>query len=1380
MEAKFAGQRKESSVEVDRLAARTADLEEKLQRQRLSMEDAWRALSSESERQQLAGEMKIRELQEQVARQRDAGSRAAESFAGRSADFQFQLDHSIRQRSETTQQLQASEVKVLELTAQLGSQCGVDAKLQQALERKAAESEARNQALDEQLRRQHQLLLEGALEAAAAKAKLAAAEKLQAAGGLEAEQRAQASEARSKVVEDELLHQREQAAATAETTALRIAGLQKQVAEQRKAAEESRTARERSLQGLSGKMLELEGELERRDQSAEGASQRLAELETQLEQQTRAMADVKTESQGLLQKLEAEKQAAASLAQTEIAGLFQQVEEQKRAAEAANTQSEGTLQKLEEQQRAAEGAKTESEGLLQDSRTKVAEMEIQLSQALAAAAEAGGEAEQSAARRSEFQQRVQTAEGRSKELSELLTQQVDASTKVQAALEQKAVEVSELNLKAEQSAALRSDLEQRVQTAEGRSKDLSEQLAQQLEASTQVQAALEQKAAEASELNLKAQAAAAEQSAALRSGLEQRVQTAEGRSKDLSEQLAQQLEASTQVQAALEQKAAEASELNLKAQAAAASEAKLRDLLQEVQKRCGELEAQAAKEKAVADEAAEKARLETELRLQAGDSRTRELAAQLASLQAVLDAEKTMQETKSTMASETQDVAGKSDTSEVAASASQNTANSRLTRSEQPANARSLLGISVHQLTTTFLDEVLAAGFSRDASVYDIAEAVIRKPGEAATCPIDGGTGAAYVQLLSGEDSIGSATHMLSYSCASPIGDIADALQQHCQDSGLDLKRTYVWICSLCSNQHRACEREEVLSSAGEGPSAEQLRNEILARMRAIGRVLALLTPWDQPHYVQRTWCLAEMHLALSLGSSCDVAAVFPPGQTQRLADQLQGKTAEGCLANAWRVLSEMRPESSEATSPAAKAALLRLLGSSCGGFAAVEAGISRQLRTWLVTAAEGRLRRLLATGTAVDLSSVARACDQVGWLLREVALHHRATAMLQDGLQLLLRSSLVASNLGSKDSLAASQLGLLSSLGTAKGTCSSNQDELLRACLDARRGHERMGTLETAAGVELLCSIGSARWTSGDQERAAEAFQEALRIRRDTRSLESQEGAVLLRNIGVVRWAQGDHEGALEVFAEARRVRERTGSLAGAGGAALLLNIGFAKADQGDSTGALEAFEEAMRLVPAAPGDYGEGSPCTGATDLRDTLGGISAPGGIDDALLPQLLAATPSGATLLSSIGVAQGNRGDQAGALSVYRQARRVREQSGALASVAGAVLLRNTGVALAGMGDHQAALQAFVEAEKLREKTGTLATSAGANLLGSLGAARAECGDLPGALAACQQAKKVHARAGTLQTPGGRSVLKHLRNLEDQQQLQLQQRSRTDEG
>ncbi|CAE8688420.1 unnamed protein product [Polarella glacialis] len=1319
MEAKFAGQRKESSVEVDRLAARTADLEEKLQRQRLSMEDAWRALSSESERQQLAGEMKIRELQEQVARQRDAGSRAAESFAGRSADFQFQLDHSIRQRSETTQQLKASEVKVLELTAQLGSQCGVDAKLQQALERKAAESEARNQALDEQLRRQHQLLLEGALEAAAAKAKLAVAEKLQAAGGLEAEQRAQASEARSKVVEDELLHQREQAAATAETTALRIAGLQKQVAEQRKAAEESGTARERSLQGLSGKMLELEGELERRDQSAEGASQRLAELETQLEQQTRAMADVKTESQGLLQKLEAEKQAAASLAQTEIAGLFQQVEEQKRAAEAANTQSEGTLQKLEEQQRAAEGAKTESEGLLQDSRTKVAEMEIQLSQALAAAAEAGGEAEQSAALRSEFHQRAQTAEGRSKELSELLTQQVDASTKVQAALEQKAVEVSELNLKAEQSAALRSDLEQRVQTAEGRSKDLSEQLAQQLEASTQVQAALEQKAAEASELNLKAQAAAA-------------------------------------------------------------SEAKLRDLLQEVQKRCGELEAQAAKEKAVADEAAEKARLETELRLQAGDSRTRELAAQLASLQAVLDAEKTMQETKSTMASETQDVAGKSDTSEVAASASQNTANSRLTRSEQPANARSLLGISVHQLTTTFLDEVLAAGFSRDASVYDIAEAVIRKPGEAATCPIDGGTGAAYVQMLSGEDSVGSATHMLSYSCASPIGDIADALQQHCQDSGLDLKRTYVWICSLCSNQHRACEREEVLSSAGEGPSAEQLRNEILARMRAIGRVLALLTPWDQPHYVQRTWCLAEMHLALSLGSSCDVAAVFPPGQTQRLADQLQGKTAEGCLANAWRVLSEMRPESSEATSPAAKAALLRLLGSSCGGFAAVEAGISRQLRTWLVTAAEGRLRRLLATGTAVDLSSVARACDQVGWLLREVALHHRATAMLQDGLQLLLRSSLVASNLGSKDSLAASQLGLLSSLGTAKGTCSSNQDELLRACLDARRGHERMGTLETAAGVELLCSIGSARWTSGDQERAAEAFRESLRIRRDTRSLESQEGAVLLRNIGVVRWAQGDHEGALEVFAEARRVRERTGSLAGAGGAALLLNIGFAKADQGDSTGALEAFEEAMRLVPSAPGDYGEGSPCTGATDLRDTLGGISAPGGIDDALLPQLLAATPSGATLLSSIGVAQGNRGDQAGALSVYRQARRVREQSGALASVAGAVLLRNTGVALAGMGDHQSALQAFVEAEKLREKTGTLATSAGANLLGSLGAARAECGDLPGALAACQQAKKVHARAGTLQTPGGRSVLKHLRNLEDQQQLQLQQRSRTDEG
>lgn len=572
--------------------------------------------------------------------------------------------------------------------------------------------------------------------------------------------------------------------------------------------------------------------------------------------------------------------------------------------------------------------------------------------------------------------------------------------------------------------------------------------------------------------------------------------------------------------------------------------------------------------------------------------------------------------------------------------------------------------------------------------------------------------GSAYVDLLLGDDHVGAATYCLSHSWDSAIGDIADALDQYCRDAGLAPKQTYVWLPFLCANLHR---QRRASKEGPEQRTAEVFKEEMIRRMKTIGKVLALMDCWDGRQYTKRTWCMSEMCIALSLGAKvCKFTFIMPPAESGRLAAQL--RNCGTAITNAWASLVDLQLEKTVAHSPQDKEALLQMLR-SYPGIAAARTIAARQLQMWLITTCEGCVRQLLANG-GIGGQQAARVCDMMGWLLREVALYHRATAMLQDGLQLSL-------SLERDSSL---QFGnLLSCIGTAKGPC-SNQESALQALGEAKRAHERQNTLQSPEGAAVLASIGAARWMSGDPDGALKALLAAYRIRQDICTLEMEDGAVLLRNIGIIKWAKGDSEGALKAYAESREVRERIGRLGGPDGAALLLSIGFARADRGDARGALEAYEDARHLL---------------------------GPSGVLE---------TPSGATLITSIGVVHGNCGDQAAAARAYAQARLVRETTATLPTCAGAVLLRNIGVALAATGASARALDAYAEAVRLREQMGTLETPAGATLLTNVGVARAECGDRTGALQALRQAKAISERTGTMQTNNGKMLLKHLANLE----------------
>ena len=112
-------------------------------------------------------------------------------------------------------------------------------------------------------------------------------------------------------------------------------------------------------------------------------------------------------------------------------------------------------------------------------------------------------------------------------------------------------------------------------------------------------------------------------------------------------------------------------------------------------------------------------------------------------------------------------------------------------------------GVSVHCISTSLLEEVQQMNLSLDSKIYEIEDlhsdslGVIRSKGVNTTCPEDSRLGSSYVDALEGEDNVGTANIMLSYSWSYSIQDIASTLVDYCTNHNLDPKIIIICIRTL-------------------------------------------------------------------------------------------------------------------------------------------------------------------------------------------------------------------------------------------------------------------------------------------------------------------------------------------------------------------------------------------------------------------------------------------------------------------------------------------------------------------------------------------------------------------------------------------------------
>ncbi|CAB9496912.1 Polyubiquitin (Fragment) [Seminavis robusta] len=287
------------------------------------------------------------------------------------------------------------------------------------------------------------------------------------------------------------------------------------------------------------------------------------------------------------------------------------------------------------------------------------------------------------------------------------------------------------------------------------------------------------------------------------------------------------------------------------------------------------------------------------------------------------------------------------------------------------SNSKALLGVSVAWLKYGLLREVRESGLDESATIYDLeslheeGRSIIRKKGQQVVCPLDGRIGAAYVHSLE-QDQVGPASIMLSYSWKYSIGDIVDTLMDYCNAQHLNPQQTYVWMCCLCNNQHRVAENIRL----GKVVPFQVFRRIFRSRVIGIGHLLAMMSPWREPKYITRLWCIFELYTASLQNDDIKVSIVMPPGEKRDMAKTIGLKGGNG-IDQLYRTLGNTRVEHADASQEEDKANLLKMIEQG-PGFRALNVRVNDLLRAWVKQSTLEVVKSLIASRNAPNRSKGA------------------------------------------------------------------------------------------------------------------------------------------------------------------------------------------------------------------------------------------------------------------------------------------------------------------------------------------------------------------------------------------------------------------------
>jgi len=481
-----------------------------------------------------------------------------------------------------------------------------------------------------------------------------------------------------------------------------------------------------------------------------------------------------------------------------------------------------------------------------------------------------------------------------------------------------------------------------------------------------------------------------------------------------------------------------------------------------------------------------------------------------------------------------------------------------------------LLGISVHYLSTQFMTEVRDAGLNETSKIYQIEDldieqdGVIRRKGARVSCPIDNKEGAAYVHSITDTNDIGTADVMLSYTWGDSIADIVDTLVGYCQSDGLNPKKTFVWICCLCVNQHRVVEGNR----RGEDVPFDEFQLAIEERVASIGHVISMIAPWQAPNYFTRVWCIFEIFTASE--NDCEITLYMPSREKHNFMHGIRGDNMIDQVNELLTGVSNTNVRKAHASVESDRANIIRLIKdhAGCDKF---DAKVSAKMRTCalnfiaseVIAGSRGLEDRKSKFQQGILLNNVAEYLYQLGE-------YDQLLAVGKEGIR-INESVHGWENKHTAKSIYLVGCGLYSSEG--------NTDEAMRLQKEALEIRERILGRDDVDTADSMMIIASMLDWKGEKEKAMRMYKDALEIREKIFGRKHAKTAETLSFIATMLDEKGAVEEALKLYEEVVGIQKKIFGREHRNTATTISNIANVIYEQGKKGEALIMFNEVLAI---------------------------------------------------------------------------------------------------------------------------------------------------------------------------------------------------------
>ncbi|CAK4692052.1 hypothetical protein AeMF1_017039 [Aphanomyces euteiches] len=152
------------------------------------------------------------------------------------------------------------------------------------------------------------------------------------------------------------------------------------------------------------------------------------------------------------------------------------------------------------------------------------------------------------------------------------------------------------------------------------------------------------------------------------------------------------------------------------------------------------------------------------------------------------------------------------------------------------------------------------------------------------------------------------ATWFVSHAWSYLYLDVVDALDDFFQENDMD-DSVAVWFCTFCNNQH------EIVNKTYD---FDHWFGIFRSSLRSVGNVVMVMSPWNNPMTLTRTWCVFEVYTSIVENARFEIAM----GRSQKEAF-LQDIQDERAFTH---MLSAIQSEKSQTTIPSDRDNIFKLI----------------------------------------------------------------------------------------------------------------------------------------------------------------------------------------------------------------------------------------------------------------------------------------------------------------------------------------------------------------------------------------------------------------------------------------------------------------------